>query len=87
MFNNASRQLECLNLDFRLRIGSQTMRAGNRLGAVSSARSSWDPSAKRSYKAVEGSKREGEANSKKSSIEIVVLAIEPAGGPRLVTQS
>jgi hypothetical protein len=56
-----------LNLDFRLRIGSQTRRADNRRFRSRIENSEqMDPSAKRSYRAVESSKREGETNSERS---------------------
>ena len=50
-----------LNLDFRLRICSQTLRADNRRFRSRIENSEqMDPSAKRSYRAAESSKREGE---------------------------
>jgi hypothetical protein len=50
-----------LNLDFRLRIGSQTMRADNRRFRSGIEHSGqMDPSTKRSNRAVESIKREGE---------------------------
>jgi len=58
-----------LNPDFRLRIGSQTLRADNRRCRSRIEHSEqMDPHAKWLYRVVESSKKEGEANSEKTSI-------------------
>jgi hypothetical protein len=50
-----------LNLDFRLRIGSQTLRADNRrFRSHIELSEQMDPHAKRLYRPVESSKKEGE---------------------------